>query len=373
MEIKLPRKSKGIPKQKNKRSLYDSITQTLSPHYIKFFISKLTESIENSDYWKESLARQMEVLAQLLYDSDNNSDEIINLLKMSKSVYLRGSAAYVVFLAYSDIPEKCCTELKSVGILDGVWPQEYAQVALSKLMSKHGVKVILRFTSDWLYDADERVRRMFVEALRPRGVWVKHLLELKNDPSILESILLTASDDRSLYVRKAAANNLNDICKENPNSVIKWTAKWLKNATHNQIWTIERGLRGLLRENHSDAMALLGYINSSDLKVKWTNGIENIIKINTLIPLEILVSNNDGTDVKVRLQARLSSPGKGIKPRIKNYMISSFELSANEDKKVLKNLHFVNYNSQPRLPGKHILTLFCNGKIIGEKMFWYEG
>ena len=371
MDIKKPTKSKGIPRQKDKNALYESIERTFSDRFDKKFIKELIQSVENSNYWEASLVRQMEVLSQLFFDSHTNFDEIIRLLKISPSEYLRGSCGNVVLLAYNNKPGKCCAELKAVGKLDGTWPQEDAQVALSKLMARHGVEKILSFTSEWLYDPDERVRRMLVEALRPRGVWVEHLTELKKDPAILEPILHTASDDNSLYVRKAAANNLNDITKENPKSVIKWATKWIKNASKNRKWAIERGLRGLLRENNPDALALLGYINSPELKVKWISNINKNLKINTMIPMEILVSNVSNSKVNVRLQARLAAPGKSNKPRLKNYTLFSFSLLANDEKKVLKNIHFVDFNSQPRLPGEHTLTLYCNGKEMGKKIFNY--
>jgi len=370
--IKKPTKSKGIPKQKDKNVLYNSIERTFLTHFDHKFIDELIRSVKNSNFWKESLARQTEILSQLFFDSHTDSAAIIKLLKNSPSEYIRGSSGKVVLLAYNNKPEKCCVELKSVGKLDGTWPQEDAQAAFSKLMSKHGVKKILSFTLGWLYDSDERVRRMLVEALRPRGVWVEHLTELKEDPSLLEPILHTASDDKSLYVRKAAANNINDICKDNPNSVIKWTASWLKNATEKQKWTIERGLRSLLRENHPDALALLGYNNNPELKVKWLSKIDKNIKINTLIPIEVMVSNLSNSYIKIRLHARLLSPGKGKKLRSKHYILSSFGLKANDERRVLKNIHFVDFNSQPKLPGVHTLTLYCNGNEIREKSFYYQ-
>ncbi len=373
MEIRKPKKSKGVPKQYKTGTLLQEVKETFSLAYGAKYVEKLNRLIEKSGYWDASLSGQIVILSNLLFESVDDLKILLDLLKNSNSDYLRGSAAFVVYLLYSDNPKKCCLELKSVGKLDGISPQEEAQVMLSNLAIKHGVKSIHSMTGSWINDSNERVRRLLVEAFRPRGVWKQHIKELKVDPTILKPLLQKAIGDKSLYVRKAAANNLNDISKENPEVVISWTQMWNRNSTEEEKWSIKHGLRGLLRDNNKEALSILGFDTSGEFIIKWTASISKTININTLIPLEFKVKNNGTLDLKLRLHLRFLSPGKGRKQRTKDFVIATFTIPAEETKIVTKNFHFVDYNSTPRLPGKQTMILFCNGEEITKKSFYYPG
>ncbi len=228
MEIRIPKKSKGIPKQNRSGTLLQEINDTFIHPYGFEYLAKLYDSIEDSGYWEASLTEQMVILSRLFFISVDDPKKLLKILKNSKSEHLRGSAPNIVYLLYSDNPNKCCSELRLVGKLDGAWPQEDAQIMLSQLAIKYGVNAILSITESWLNDPDELVRRILVEGFRPRGVWKKHIKELKIDPTPLKFLLQKAIGDESLYVRKATANNINDIAKDNADIVISWTKEWLK-------------------------------------------------------------------------------------------------------------------------------------------------
>jgi len=52
MEIKKPIKSKGIPKQKNRSDLYDSIEETFETQFRKNFFSQLFTAVKKSSSFK---------------------------------------------------------------------------------------------------------------------------------------------------------------------------------------------------------------------------------------------------------------------------------------------------------------------------------
>ena len=304
----------------------------------------------------------------------DNPKQLLKLLKSSKSEQLRGVAPNIVYLLYSKNPNKCCSELQLVGkLLDGIWPQEDAQIMLSQLAIDYGVRSILSITGSWINDADERVRRILVEGFRPRGVWKKHIKELKIDPTPLKLILKNAIGDDSLYVRKAAANNINDISKDNPDIVISWTKEWFKKSNKEEKWSIKQGLRGLLRDNNKEALAILGFNQTDSLQIKWTTELSKTVKINTLIPLKFTIINNGDKKLNLRMHMLLTAPGKGNRLRTKNFIITVLTLKAKESKTISKNFHFVDYNSTPRLPGKYTMILYCNGNEIRKKSFIYPG
>ncbi len=114
---------------------------------------------------------------------------------------------------------------------------------------------------------------MVAEALRPRGVWCKHIAALKHDPSPIKSILEQLLDDKSDYVRKAVANNLNDISKDNPDLLCDWIAKWSSGKiSPERQWIIQRALRTLIKSGHPRAQKLMGLGDADAVKVVWLKG-----------------------------------------------------------------------------------------------------
>ena len=373
MEIRKPKKSKGVPKQNRSGTLLQEINDTFIHPYGFKYLDKLNNSIEDSCYWEASLSEQMVILSKLFFHSVDDPKQLLKILKNSKSEHLRGSAPNIVYLLYSNNPDKCCSELRLVGKLNGIGPQENAQIMLSQLAIKYGVNSILFITESWINDPDERVRRILVEGFRPRGVWKKHIKELKIDPTPLKLILQKAIGDDSLYVRKAAANNINDIAKDNPDVVISWTKAWLKKSNQKEKRSIKQGLRGLLRENNKEALRILGFNYSNSVQIKWTAELNKTVKINTLIPLKFTVKNNGNKNINLRMHMLLTAPGKGNRLRTKNFILAALKLKAKESKAISKNFHFVDYNSTPRLPGKYTMILYCNGNEIKNNSFIYPG
>jgi 3-methyladenine DNA glycosylase AlkC len=103
----------------------------------------------------------------------------------------------------------------------------------------HYTKKMVPILKGWTRDKNEHVRRLAAEGSRPRGVWTAHIESFKKDPQPVFEILEPLKADESLYVRKAVANNLNDISKEHPEKVVKLAEKWLKS---NQAHTLKTAI-----------------------------------------------------------------------------------------------------------------------------------
>lgn len=71
------------------------------------------------------------------------------------------------------------------------------------------------------------VRRLASEGCRPRLPWAMALSKLKKDPSPILPIIENLKSDEYEYVRRSVANNLNDIAKDNPSTVIKTAKNWI--------------------------------------------------------------------------------------------------------------------------------------------------
>lgn len=82
----------------------------------------------------------------------------------------------------------------------------------------------------WAKSKDENIRRFSVEAIRPRGVWTKHIESLKQEPMRAQPILDLLKSDPSTYVQDSVGNWLNDASKTQPNWVISLCEQWLKDS-----------------------------------------------------------------------------------------------------------------------------------------------
>lgn len=89
--------------------------------------------------------------------------------------------------------------------------------------------------SNWTKDKDENIRRFASESTRPRGVWCKHIEELKINPSLGLPILSSLKTDESKYVRDSVGNWLNDASKTSPEWVLQICSDWLSTSNCKEI------------------------------------------------------------------------------------------------------------------------------------------
>lgn len=105
--------------------------------------------------------------------------------------------------------------------------------------------------------ADERVRRLASEGLRPLLPWGKKIPYLTENYHKNIEILELLIEDNSLYVRKSVANHLNDISKLDPELVLNFAKRW-KNSSKEINWVLEKGLRTLTANQNQKALSILG-------------------------------------------------------------------------------------------------------------------
>ncbi len=97
-----------------------------------------------------------------------------------------------------------------------------------RLEIEKNLEVSIEFLTDWTKNEDENIRRFTTEATRPRGVWCKHIDQLKETPEIALPILENLKSDTSKYVQDSVGNWLNDASKSRPDFVIELCKKWQK-------------------------------------------------------------------------------------------------------------------------------------------------
>ncbi|MCA9039225.1 MAG: DNA alkylation repair protein [Planctomycetaceae bacterium] len=122
---------------------------------------------------------------------------------------------------------------------------------------------------EWAQNADEHLRRLASEGCRPRLPWAMALPLFKQDPRPVLKLLEGLKEDKSRYVQKSVANNLNDISKDNPELVLKTTKRWQGRSPETD-WILKQACRTLLKQSHPEALKLFGLQSQVDRLKNFT-------------------------------------------------------------------------------------------------------
>lgn len=207
-------------------------------------LSSIVKLIEEQK--KPSTMSSIKLIGRHLFEDCQKSgttDTCIDVLSNEDSDTLRCYACYLIALNPDlDIHKKL--EQSKYLIADphfGV--REIIWMALRPELSKNLKKSIM-ILKNWTKDPDENIRRFTTEAIRPRGVWCKHIDSLKENPQQAMPILEALRSDKSKYVQDSVANWLNDASKSKPEFVIELCKQWkLESQTVETEKIIKRALR----------------------------------------------------------------------------------------------------------------------------------
>jgi 3-methyladenine DNA glycosylase AlkC len=104
--------------------------------------------------------------------------------------------------------------------------REWAWLSLRPHVSE-AIRSALKELLPWALEESPRLRRFACEVTRPRGVWSRHLPELKAEPEIAMPLLDSLRADEARYVQNSLANWLNDASKSRPDWAKRVCAQWM--------------------------------------------------------------------------------------------------------------------------------------------------
>ena len=218
----------------------------------------------------------------------------------------------------------------------------------------------------WAKSKNEHLRRLSSEGFRPRLPWAISLPKFKQNPTKPLEIIELLKNDKSLYVRKSVANNLNDISKDNPQLVIKFVKENL-GSTKELDWICKHASRTLLKKGDKQILELFNFDKSHHINLidfcydKSVNIDENLS-----FSFEI---NSDENIGNIRVEYVIYYLKSNNIHNKKVFMISQNEIKSSS-KKFTKKQSFKNMTTRKHYLGKHFIAILINGEEILKKEFY---
>lgn len=204
-----------------RRLLETFLQQNKREKYAKFILPKLDELP------KPTAGKKCELIAKelLLLTQTDKDEELFLLLANHKADSVRGWAAFMVGLNEELSLANSSYEIKVFANDHHFGVRELAWLSMRQRLIDN-LKESIEILAEWSKDKLEGSRRFASEITRPRGVWCKHINELKENPALALSVLEPLKNDPAKYVRDSVGNWLNDAAKNNPEWVLALCKKW---------------------------------------------------------------------------------------------------------------------------------------------------
>ncbi len=219
----------------------------------------------------------------------------------------------------------------------------------------------------WSRHENHHVRRLSSEGCRPRLPWAMALPEFKNDPSDILPILENLKADESEYVRKSVANNINDISKDNPDTVLALCRRWSNGLKETQ-WIIRHGLRSLIKKGSQPALDILGYRSSNIELKKFSLEPENI-QLGESIKLQFELTNmaKSTASVVVDYVIHFRKANGSNTPKV--FKLTNLEMGPGTTHQFSKVHKIVPITTRTYYGGEQVVEVQVNGEILGSRRF----
>ena len=220
----------------------------------------------------------------------------------------------------------------------------------------------------WIDDPDEHVRRLVSEGTRPRLPWGCRLPVFIEDPLPVIELLNRLKDDPSEYVRRSVANNLNDIAKDHPATVVKVCRVWKKGATAERDRIIRQGLRTLVKQGNPGALRVLGYTTDPEVSVALRLSAKTL-KIGGDLSIEVALTSKASRTQKLVVDYVIHHVRANGKTTPKVFKLRSLDLEPGKSVSFTRKHSFAPRSVRRYYPGEHTVEILVGGRSAGRCSF----
>lgn len=245
-----------------------------------------------------------------------------------------------------------------------------AEFAIRPFLQQHpeATMAVLR---QWLHDASDDVRRLVSEGTRPRLPWAGQLPAFIADPQPVLALLEPLLGDRSEYVRRSVANNLNDISKDHPDLVVAWLAKAASSqgASAHLKWIASHSCRSLIKAGHAGALALLGFSGAPKLTVRKFSATPAQIALGGEVQLQLEIESSGTGSQRLAIDYAIHFQKKRDTSR-RVFKWAKRTLLSGEVIKIDRTHAIVPVSVRTYYPGEHMIEMLINGISVARTSFF---
>ena len=345
------------------KKLIRKLSSEIKEVYSEFDEKEFINNIFNKEWDKKELKQRIRHISENM--KNGLPDSYKKSIKILKPVSLKFSG--LEHLIFPDFVELCgIDDLKT-----SIYAMEYftegssSEFPVRQFIIKYENEM-MRQMNAWSKSNNEHVRRLASEGCRPRLPWAMALPEFKNDPASILPILKRLKSDKSEYVRRSVANNLNDISKDNPAIVIKIAKQW-KGLSPDTDKLIKHGCRTLLKSGEPKILKLFGYKEPKDILLKKFK-VTKEIRMGEEVMFSFSLLTTKNRIGKLRIEYIVDFVRQNNKTGKKVFKISEGDYSESV-REISKKHSFREISTRRYYPGKHGLSIIVNGEVLAKKSF----
>jgi 3-methyladenine DNA glycosylase AlkC len=214
---------------------------------------------------------------------------------------------------------------------------------------------------EWARDPDEHVRRLVSEGTRPRLPWAPRLRAFQRDPRPVLELLELLKDDPELYVRRSAANNLNDIGKDHPELLFETARRWLEDASPERQWLVKHALRSAVKRGEAGALQALGYGSRGSVRIERVTVSPRRAEIGDAVTIAFDIVNAARKKQALMVDLRVHFVKQNGKSSPKVFKLNEVVLAAGESTRLSTKISLRQMTTRKHYRGKHTFEVMVNG------------
>ena len=342
-------------KDRYNQDFIGKLSQRIKNHYAKFDEGQFQQAVFDSNWQQRELKQRLRHITETLHRFlPSDYLKSLEILK-SAAPYFSGFEPmffpdYVELYGLNDWDE-------SILALEHFTQYSSSEFAVRPFILQDKKKMMRQMLA-WTSHESHHVRRLASEGCRPRLPWAMSLPVFKKDPGAILKVIEPLKKDTSDYVRRSVANNLNDISKDHPNTVLNIAEKWLGQSPETD-WVIKHACRSLLKQGNHQALKLFGFTPPHHIQLSELCLTRSSIRIGESLEFGFTLDAKKSLG-KLRVEFAIDYKKSHGGHSRKIFMLSETTLPS-KTKEFLKKHSLQQRSTRKHYPGKHHLTIVING------------
>lgn len=339
------------------KTVYDSFAKNEFINYAVNNFQKLTLSERNQQICKalkKYLPPNFPEAVKILLDAQTSELE---------KEELEGREGFIVMPQTVFVSENGMDHFDlSMHALEEMTKRFTSEFAIRYFLIEHPQKTLEQMKK-WAIAENCHVRRLASEGSRPRLPWAMRLNDFIKDPKPVIEILELMKFSKERLVERSIANNLNDIAKDNPEVVTDTLSKWQKEGVSN--WLITHALRTLFKQGNPQALKLCGYDPQAKIRLENLKLASQEVIFGETLQFSFEIHSEASERLMVDYIVHHMKANGKLAPKV--FKLAKKTISGTETMSKSHSIKAI--STRKYYPGKHLLQIQINGKVLTEKEF----